>query len=140
MSVFLTLGVYSLKVSSDFPMQSDSIPYIIIYYMMCVFFTFISLAWFVAFEYFKSLQDVPKAFRKLVEWMNLLSLRNRCRVKSAEALDKIEPTCQKVSILKTINVLIFWCIGLSQITALLTIFLMIISKKKQNLERLYEAV
>ena len=42
MSVFLTLAVYSVRVAGDMPAESDSLPWISLYFILEIFFTLIS--------------------------------------------------------------------------------------------------
>jgi hypothetical protein len=60
MTVFLTLGVYSINVSSNFPLQSTYIPTINIYFLLGVLYTFFSLGWFTISEYLRGLEVLPK--------------------------------------------------------------------------------
>ena len=66
MTVLLTLAVYSLKVSSDFPTQSLYLPYVSIYFTMGYIHTFISLLWFCA-------QNYAIETKQHFWWINVLS-------------------------------------------------------------------
>ncbi len=59
MSTFLTLAVYSLKVSSDFPTESRFFPIISIYFIIGIAHTLLSLVWFTISNYTKEKQTKP---------------------------------------------------------------------------------
>ena len=164
MSVFLTLGVYSLKVSNDFPMQSDSIPYIIIYYMFGVWFTFIALVWFVLVDYLKSLEDMHPFLIKLANFTRFkwLFCRNKvshikvaidhmiskrkcpknqdccdvCILRLAQEKTKIKKTLEKYSSIHSLNLFMFWLMLVSLMAACLTIFTIITTIKTQKLSNI----
>ena len=51
MTTLLTLAVYSLKVSNDFPTQSIYLPYVSVYFTIGYMHTFLSLLWFAVQAY-----------------------------------------------------------------------------------------
>ena len=67
MSTFLTLAVYSLKVSSDFPTESLFFPIISIYFIIGIAHTLLSLGWFTISNYTKEKQVKP------YWWINALA-------------------------------------------------------------------
>ena len=67
MSTFLTLAVYSLKVSSDFPTESLYFPIISIYFIVGIAHTLLSLIWFTISNYTKEKQAKP------YWWINALA-------------------------------------------------------------------
>ena len=67
MSTFLTLAVYSLKVSSDFPTESRFFPIISIYFIIGIAHTLLSLGWFTISNYTKEKQVKPNW------WINALA-------------------------------------------------------------------
>ena len=67
MSTFLTLAVYSLKVSNDFPTESRFFPIISIYFIIGIAHTLLSLVWFTISNYTKERQAKP------YWWINALA-------------------------------------------------------------------
>ena len=67
MSIFLTLAIYSLRVSGDMPIQSKNFPWIAIYYFLGIFYAFISLVWFVIANQLRSQNNLPKCLVNLVK-------------------------------------------------------------------------
>ena len=65
MAIFLTLGVYSLNVSNGFPLQSDYIPIVNIYFFLGILYTFFSFCWFILVEYLRGLPELPIVFTKI---------------------------------------------------------------------------
>ena len=60
MTVFLTFGVYALKINGDMPTQSEYIPIVSIYFIVSTIYTLISLVWFVIAHYFALKSRIPK--------------------------------------------------------------------------------
>ncbi len=77
MVIFLTLGVYSLNVSSIFPLQSDYIPLINIYFLLGVWFVFMSLCWFGVAEYLKGRAKLPIVLSFIISFLCLESLMKK---------------------------------------------------------------
>ena len=65
MTTLLTLAVYSLKVSNDFPTQSIYLPYVSIYFTIGYMHTFLSLLWF-------AIQAYSLECEKLFCWINAI--------------------------------------------------------------------
>ena len=60
MTVFLTFGVYALKINGDMPTQSEYIPLVSIYFLIATLYTLLSLIWFVMANYFGIKNHIPK--------------------------------------------------------------------------------
>ena len=95
MAIFLTLAIYSVRIASDFPTQSDYIPIISIYFKLGLLFTYISLLWFAYAEYLRTKKEVPKIMVKMANLVACFPLiswvkrHNKIVVKSnVESLDK----------------------------------------------------
>jgi hypothetical protein len=84
MSIFLTYGIYSIRVSSDLPVQSDYLPTISIYYISSILFTVISVFWFYYFNLMQTSNSIPKFFKNFVRALKKLS----------QKLDKKKPKIQ----------------------------------------------
>ena len=72
MTIFLTLGVYGINVANIFPLQSDYIPTITIYFIMGITYTFLCLLWFVYAEYLKSKEKLPFLLAKIASLAKIL--------------------------------------------------------------------
>ncbi len=70
MTTFLTLAVYSVKVSNDFPKQSKHMPIVTIYFIFGLFITLFSLVWFTIASYCKEHNLLPK-WIELLLWIKL---------------------------------------------------------------------
>ena len=66
MTVFLTFGVYSLRVSNDLPVQSKYFPMISVYFLVGVLYAFMSIIWFAVANSFLTKNSVPKCLRQIV--------------------------------------------------------------------------
>ena len=60
MVCFMTYSVYSLSFSSLFPAQSQYIMMITLFFLLSIFWTFVSLAWFVVYNHYSSKGEMPK--------------------------------------------------------------------------------
>ena len=65
MTTFLTLAIYSLRVSGDLPVQSQYFPLISIFFFIGLLLTFIAFVWFIAANSLRAKQRVPKILEKL---------------------------------------------------------------------------
>ena len=65
MTNLLTVAVYSLKVSGDIPIQSEYIPLISLYFYFSIFFTLISMMWFIIMNNCVTRNKLPIFFIKL---------------------------------------------------------------------------
>lgn len=81
MTTFLTYSVYSLRIAGDIPVQSEYLPYILIYFIFSILHTLLSMFWFVLLNLFQTKNYVPKfliVFASILEKMScyLCNLRN----------------------------------------------------------------
>ena len=60
MTVFLTFGVYALKINGDMPVQSQYIPIVSVYFIVAALYTLFSLIWFILANYFATKSYIPK--------------------------------------------------------------------------------
>ncbi len=65
MTTFLSLAIYSLRVSGDLPVQSQYFPLISIFFFIGLLLTFIAFVWFIAANSLRAKQRVPKILEKL---------------------------------------------------------------------------
>jgi hypothetical protein len=68
-TTFLTYGVYSLRVSSDLPVQSQYFPVISYYFLFSILYTLLSLIWFVSANYYLT-NKLPKILSGLASILN----------------------------------------------------------------------
>ena len=54
MSVVMGFSVYSLRISSDLPVQSDNIPKITVFFLSSIGINLFGVFWFIQLNYFKS--------------------------------------------------------------------------------------
>ena len=88
MTIFLTLGVYGINVANIFPLQSDYIPTITIYFIMGITYTFLCLLWFVYAEYLKSKDKMPPFLIKVSNFGKILCF---CSFRKSPGLPIISP-------------------------------------------------
>ena len=66
MSLFLTYGIYGLRVGSDLPIQSDYLPTISVYYIASLLFAVLEMFWFYFFNRMLTSNSIPIFLKKLV--------------------------------------------------------------------------
>lgn len=80
-TTFLNMGIISIRVSSDIPVQSRYLPLITLFFLLSLFYTFISFMWFTILEMFKSKNTLPKCLlllaNCLIKFRNLLNNCNK---------------------------------------------------------------
>ena len=59
MTVFLTFGVYALKINSDLPVQSQFVSLFSTYFIVSTIYTLIALMWFIVANYFVIKNSIP---------------------------------------------------------------------------------
>jgi hypothetical protein len=67
---FLTYGVYSLRVATDLPVQSQYFPVISYYFLFSLFYTLISMIWFVMANYYMTKNKTPFLLDKLADLLS----------------------------------------------------------------------
>ena len=60
MTVFLTFGVYALKINGEMPTQSEFVPLVSVYFIVATIYTLVSLIWFVTANFFVIKSNIPK--------------------------------------------------------------------------------
>jgi hypothetical protein len=66
LSVFLSFAVYSLRISSELPVQSEHIPTITIYYIVSIVLTLMVMLWFYLFNAIQASGHIPLFLLKIV--------------------------------------------------------------------------
>ena len=113
----------SVRVSNDIPIQSEYLPLITLYFVLSLFYTFISFAWFVFLEHLRSQKKLSaftiKFFLSLKKIFNLTYKGQNMRNKTDK--NEIEET------LAVLNCLFFLMAFIIMFSSLLSIGLIITS-------------
>lgn len=73
MTLFLTFSVYSLRIASDIPVQSDFLPKISIYFIISIIYALISMLWFIFCNHFTTKNKMPFFLYKLASILQSFS-------------------------------------------------------------------
>ena len=73
------MGIISIRVSSDIPVQSSYLPLINLFFMLNLLFTFVSFAWFVASDQFRTKKYLPSIILRIMDiyYRKKLNKRNK---------------------------------------------------------------
>ena len=98
MSVFLTFGVYALKINSDLPVQSQFVSLFCTYFIVSTVYTFIALMWFIVAYYFVIKNSIPGHLVFIAEQIqlhatHLISKLNLKEKEKQELLKEPLPAC-----------------------------------------------
>ena len=81
MTSILTFSVYSLRVSSDIPVQSEYLPIIGFYFIFAITFILIAFIWFIILNQFNEKKSIPRymeiygnRFRSIIESLSNIKL------------------------------------------------------------------
>ena len=72
MTIILTFSINSISILQQFPVQSEYMPTISFYFILSIFFTLISLLWFIFISYFSEKKYLPGFLLKAVGLMDKL--------------------------------------------------------------------
>ena len=72
MSSILTFSIYSLRVSSDIPVQSEYLPIIGYYFIFAISFILVSFIWFITLNKFSEKKKLPKLLTKIAEAIRII--------------------------------------------------------------------
>jgi hypothetical protein len=86
------LGIISIRVSSDIPVQSSYLPLISLFFMLNILFTFVSFAWFVAYNRFKSEKYLPLFLIKIID---IIFKKNPHKMNEQVALNQVNENNQQ---------------------------------------------
>ena len=132
MTIFLTLAIYSVRIASDFPAQGEYIPIISLYFVLGLFFTFISLVWFTYAEYMRTKQRMPACLAQLAKLLRSLSscrfikTKNKVISNDTKELDKKE---ELLSLVSSINYLVVFIMMILSLVSNLVIWLLLLSNE-----------
>lgn len=99
MSIFLTLAMYSLRVSSDMPVQSKSFPWISVYFFLEILYALFALIWFIAANHFATKHYLPNCVSRLatilkhyshLEIHKVSDIRTQVKMKTVETIQKVD--------------------------------------------------
>jgi hypothetical protein len=120
------MGIISVRISSDIPIQSEYLPLISLFFFLSLLFTFISFNWFVIVNSFRTNNSIPfvlKIFSKNIE-----SIYTRVLSK----INRVSPACQSESsndeienLIKILNYFTFTLMFLLMFISYLVIWLTI---------------
>ncbi|CAF1179055.1 unnamed protein product [Rotaria sp. Silwood1] len=85
MTCFMTYSVYSLNFSNLFPQQSQYLMMITLYFLLSIFWTLVSMVWFIMYNYFTTKVEMPKS---LYSFCGLLQKVFFCYFPSSKTDDK----------------------------------------------------
>lgn len=85
MTIFLTMAVYSVRISNEFPTQASYVPLVFIHFLMSSFYTFIALCWFVYRDYLERRKELPDYV------MSLFGSVTKCLSRKPKIESKPEP-------------------------------------------------
>ena len=104
MTILLTIAVYSVRISSDIPIQSEYLPLISLYFFLSILFTFIAMLWFIILNRFATNKTMPKLFMVVAEFMmNIIKRKNKQVLVTPATEEKSDNKDEIVSIESKIN-------------------------------------
>ena len=65
-TTFLNMGIISVRVASDIPVQSEYFPLISLYFFLSLLYTFVSFVWFVVANALRTKNYLPKFLNRLL--------------------------------------------------------------------------
>lgn len=128
------MAIISVRVASDIPIQSDYLPLISLYFILSLFYTFISLNWFVLLNHFRSKNSLPKFLESLAVFYKLFCFgikeftcnKNKIRsFKADENKNETENNNKFEDLISKINFLAFSLLFVSMFSSNLAIWLVI---------------
>ena len=67
MTGFMTFSVYSLRISTDMPVQSDFLPKITVYFILSITYSLITMFWFIQRNHWANKNSMPEFLEKFAE-------------------------------------------------------------------------
>lgn len=126
------MGIISIRVSSDIPVQSSYLPLISLFFMMNLFFIFIAFGWFVTLDNIRVKKYVPQFLIKLMDISKkrIERIFNKSKKKKSEEAsnsnktDELEEFCDKKEI-KQVEVDTNFYVSILNFIAFILMFLFI---------------
>ena len=128
------MAIISVRVSSDIPVQSDYLPLISLFFILSLFYTFISLYWFVLANYLRTKNKIPSFLESLAKFLILLNIafkyRSKNKIKSIkneeETTTKSEDKSKYIDdLISKINIFAFSILFISMFSSYLAIWIII---------------
>ena len=69
MTIFMTFSIYSLRVSSDMPTQSQYLPMVTLYFLLGITYTFMAYMWFILANEYQTKGNMPQVFAAFVPYV-----------------------------------------------------------------------
>ena len=88
-STFLSLGIISIRVSGDIPIQSSYLPLISVFFILNLLFIFVAFGWFCVSNQFRTKRYLPK----FLSWiLGIFSKKTKALIKNTPlvVLNKID--------------------------------------------------
>ena len=98
MTILMTYSVYSIRISSDMPVESEYLPLVTLYFMLCIMNTFLAFNWFLIANEFLAKSKTPKLLTCLASRIrSIFSLRLKLKLlkrKTDENSSKVSPNTE----------------------------------------------
>jgi hypothetical protein len=101
MTSILTFSVYSVRVSSDIPAQSEYLPIIGYYFIFVITFILVDFLWFIVLNFFADTKHIPKYLRLYAA--NIRKLFTKIKRIFKKKIETEENNENKQDILEEIN-------------------------------------
>ena len=102
MTSFMTFSVYSLRISSDMPVESNFVPMVTLYFILGISYTFLSFIWFIIANEFLTKNYLPRylvlvasVIKSFLSWKSNDVSRKISPVKSKSHKDTTESINKK---------------------------------------------
>lgn len=95
--------MYSLRISGDIPIQSEYLPLIMLYFVLSMVYTFLSLCWFVLCNYLTTRNIWPKCLLNLAQ--RGLSLFKSKKSQRASSTFKTNMVCSALQVPSVLTVI-----------------------------------
>ena len=69
MTTFMTFSVYSLRIASDMPVESNFVPMVTLYFVLGISYTFLSLVWFIIANHFIAKNALPNFLTEFASFL-----------------------------------------------------------------------
>ena len=107
LTVFLSLGINAVRVSSLIPVESNYMPFISVYFFLSMLYTFLAFIWFILAEYFRSKKYLPYFLLKAS-----LVCRSCCSIKKNKIQSSVQDSSDSINfdeIVRIVNISMLFC-------------------------------
>lgn len=91
MTILMTYSVYSIRISSDMPVESEYLPLVTLYFMLCIMNTFLAFNWFLIANKFLAKSKTPKLLTCLALRIRSVFILNFIKRKTNENSSTVSP-------------------------------------------------